>query len=362
MTRLLTRATFAVAVVIVFTSPNTWGQSPRGRAVVPGAGSLIDFVGDDFEDSNWNFVHRHPKSSREQDDRVRSPRGKSSNSRWSEGPERGQPDIVRLIDTPPAGPIGSSKALLLQTLNSGIPGYNSRDVQQDDLIADIVPRLNGGIPVSETPSFVVRVFLPNFEKWENRSGPHFGIRGSCTTTVTEHKQFLFGSRSSSKQEPYWPGMWIHFRSETSRKNDKDSAYIAIRGDRMGRDYRAMEIDQVGWWTFGMSFTPDGSVHYFAKPGLDDLTASDHIDSKYPYSYRAQQFRSFFFNVCNFNSGNNWSTPFVIDDAHLYVVNARRINSIVARKRQAAEKRMAAKQRAQEKRMAAQKRRNASRQR
>ncbi|MDC0936348.1 hypothetical protein OAS39_08675 [Pirellulales bacterium] len=345
----------AVFAITPYFASAASAQSLKGRAVVPGTGSFIDYVGDDFEGENWNFVHRHPKSSREQDDRLRSPRGKSQNGRWSEGPERGQPDTIRIIDTPPGGPIGSKKALLLQTLHSGIPGYNTRDVQQDDLIAEIVPRLRGGIPVSETPSFVVRIFLPEFDRWENRSGPHFGIRGSCTAMVSEQKTFLFSSRTSTTQEPYWPGMWIHFRSESGKKFNEDSAYIAIRGDKMGRDYRAKEIDRTGWWTFGMTFTPDGSVHYYAKPGLDDLTAADHLDSQYPYSYQARQFRSFFFDVCNFNNGQSWSTPFVIDDAELYVVRANRINSIVASKKRSAAKRMAQRQRMQQKRMAAQQR-------
>lgn len=331
------------AFLSIAASTRVEAQSPRGRAVVPGSGTYIDYVGDDFEDDSWNFVHQHPKSSREQDERLRSPRGRSTNGRWAEGPERGQPDIIRTIDTPPGGPLGSSKALLLQTLHSGIPNYNSRDVQQDDLIAEIVPRLRGGIPVSETPNFVVRVFLPDFDRWENRSGPQFGIRGSCTASVTEQKNFLFGSRSETTLEPYWPGMWIHFRSETSRQHEKDSAYIAIRGNRRGQDYRAKEIDEPGWWTFGMSFTPDGSVHYYARPGVENLTAADHIDSQYPYGYSARQFRSFFFNVCNYNDGRSWSTPFVIDDAELYVLNAGRINSIVASKRRAAERRQAQQQ-------------------
>ncbi|MEQ8208494.1 MAG: hypothetical protein RH917_01580 [Lacipirellulaceae bacterium] len=350
--RLSLAGCFVVCLACI-ASTSSQAHAQRHRAVVPGTGTKIDYVGDDFEGEGWNFIHNHPKSSREQDDRVRSPRGSATNGRWNEGPERGQPDQIQIVDTPAGGLAGSNKALMLRTLRSGIPGYNSRDVQQDDLIANLPNRLGGSIPVGETPSFVVRVYLPPAEQWENRSGPHFGIRGSTTTMTTEQKSFgLFGSRSETKAEPYWPGMWIHFRSETSRKNEKDSAYIAIRGDHMGRDYRAKEIEQFGWWTFGMSFTPDGSVHYYAKPGIEDLTAADHLDSKYPYSYHARSFRTFFFNSCNYNDGKTWSTPFIIDDPTLYVVNSRRVESIVARKKVAEEKRIAAQKRMEERRAAA----------
>jgi hypothetical protein len=85
---------------------------------------------------------------------------------------------------------------------------------------------------------------------------------------------------------------------------------------MGHDFVGPKIDQLGWWTLGMSFTPDGAVHYFARPGIDDLTASDRITSQYPYGYRAEHLDTFFFNVCSGDNGR-WSTPWIIDDAALY---------------------------------------------
>ena len=73
------------------------------RPVVPGTGTKIDYVGDDFEDTEWSFVHRFPKSSREQDHQLRSPTGYSTNGRWVEGPERGQPDHMQIVATPAGG-------------------------------------------------------------------------------------------------------------------------------------------------------------------------------------------------------------------------------------------------------------------
>ncbi|MEM9657528.1 MAG: hypothetical protein AAF961_04120 [Planctomycetota bacterium] len=353
----MTRFLAAAVASSLFVTPQAFAQRGPSRAVVPGTGTEIEFAGDDFEDPSWNFIHRMPKSSREQDEQTRGPKGTSVNGRWNEGPERGQPDQIETVAVPPFGLAGSERALLLRTLRSGIPGYNSNDVQQDDLVANCISRI-GTIPVSEIPSFTVRVYMPPFEEWENRSGPHFGIRGSASTTVTE-KSGGFFSRTETKAEPYWPGMWINFRSETSRRNDSDSAYLTVRGNTRGQDFRAAEIKEPGWWTFGMSFTGDGMVHYYAKPGIEDLTASDHITSQFPYSFRAERFRTYFFNVCNRNSGRTWSTAFVIDDPKLFVVHSRRVEQVVARKQQAAVRRAAAREQAAKRRTATRQRNSRS---
>lgn len=327
-------------------------QVSSASAFVPGTGKCIDYAGDDFEELDWAFDHRHPKSSREQDQRVRSPMGMSKNNRWHEGPERGQPDQLEVIPTPPFGLPASQRALLMRTLHSGVPGRNSNDVQQDDLIANCLERLRGDIPVGERPSCTVRVYLPPVEQWEKRSGPQFGYRASLSTIATKPGKGLFSMGSTTEVEPYWPGMWIHFRNNADKTAKTGVAYIAVRGDRLGRDFAAREITELGWWTLGMSFSPDGMVHYYASPGVDELTAADHISSQYPYSYTARDFRTYFFDVCNRNDGRTWSTPFVIDDPKLYVQNAARVESIVQRQEQQA-LRNAERQQQQEERRAAQ---------
>ena len=308
--------------------------SPSTTAVpVPGSGSKIDFVGDTFEEDDWKFYHNHPKSSREEDGRARGPLAFSGNRRMQEGPERGQPDLLEVIKTPPNGLPESKHALLIRTLHSGVPGTYSRTVQQDDLICGITTRLGSQIPVHEIPSCVVRVWLPPAEQWENRSGPHFGIRVGVRTTKLERNRGFFASGTSSVVEPYWPGMWIHFRSETSRGVESDSALIKVRGDHRGIDFPVKNIpaDQFGWWTLGMSLSPDGQIHYFARQGVDDLTSKDHLTSQFPYSFRAERLNSFFFNSCNLNDGTTWSTPFVIDDPSVYVVNSARVMQLVQRR-------------------------------
>lgn len=308
---------------------------PAASAFIPGTGTCIDYAGDDFEDTTWEFTHRMPKSSREQDERVRGPMGTSVNDRWHEGPERGQPDQIELVPTPPNGLAGSQHALVLRTLNSGIPGSHGGEVGQDDFIANCVERLRGGIPVRERPSVTVRVYLPPAAQWEQRSGPQFGFRSSLDTITTKPPKGFFSVSSGPEVEPYWPGMWIHYRAANSKNGKAGSAVIAVRGNRMGQDFVAREITEFGWWTFGMSFSPDGMVHYYASPGVDELTAEDFITSQFPYSYTAKDFRTYFFDVCNRNDGRTWSTPFVIDDPKLYVQDAGRITSIVKRQEEAA---------------------------
>jgi len=321
----------AGTLVLVVAGP--WANLAIAQVVVPGTGTLIDYVGDDFEDPEWEFVPNGAKSSREQDGQLRAPLGYSTNRRWDEGPERGYPDLLKVIATPPGGLPGSEYSLLMRTQQSGVPGRITNDVQQDDLIVDCMTRL-GTIPVSELPNCVARVYLPPPEHWENRSGPHFGFRASLSTTrQTSSRGGMFGSQTQSTAEPYWPGMWIHFRSETDRGVESDSAFIKVRGDQKGRDFKVLEIQEYGWWTLGMSFTPDGMVHFFASPGVDRLTAADHITSQYPYSFRAERFRTFFFNVCNRYDGRTWSTPLVIDEAQLYVVNASRVTALVEKQQQ-----------------------------
>ncbi|MEM7312854.1 MAG: hypothetical protein AAF497_06855, partial [Planctomycetota bacterium] len=165
---------------------------------VPGKGTLIDFVGDTFEEGDWNFVHNFPKSSREQDEQNRYPSGYSTNRRWFEGPERGQPDMMKLVETPDGGIEGSNYSLLARTRNSGIPGRLTFKVQQDDLIVDSVSRI-GRIPVQEMPSIVTRVWLPPAEEWENRTGPHFGFRGTTTATIMKTEDVKLGRFRTRKK-------------------------------------------------------------------------------------------------------------------------------------------------------------------
>ena len=84
------------------------------RPFVPGTGSEILGVADDFEDPSWSYVKRDPKSTEDIDEDQRGPMGRSTNGRWYEGIKRGHPDVVQRVLTPGGGLPGSAGALLLK--------------------------------------------------------------------------------------------------------------------------------------------------------------------------------------------------------------------------------------------------------
>ena len=290
------------------------------QPVVPGTGVKITKVGDDFEDPEWSFVHNYPKASHEMDERVRHPSGYSTNRRWMESAKRGHPDYIVRVDTPPGGIPGSQGALMLRTLYSGIPKQFTYKMQQDDFLMNTASKVGGNISVSQTPNFTTRVYLPPFEEWEQRTGVSFGIRAGCLTTKTVGGGGLFGLGTSTESEEYWPGMFIQYHCVADGKTDHNHAQIIVRSGPSGHDIFGPKIEQPGWWTFGMSFTPDGAVHYYAKPGIDNLGPQDRLTSQFPYGYRAMWFETVFFNVANMDDGKTWSTPWVVDDVSLYLAS------------------------------------------
>ncbi|MEM1228269.1 MAG: hypothetical protein AAGJ40_21475 [Planctomycetota bacterium] len=294
------------------------------RPVVPGTGSLLGGISDDFEDPSWRYIPNDPKSTEDIDDRQRGPMGKTSNGRWYEGVKRGHPDIVRRVATPPGGLPGSEGAMLLKSKFTGIPGQASGTMHQDDFICNVQYRLRRRIDVNEVPSVTTRIFLPPVAEWENRSGPHFGFRLALETTAMIEKEVgIFKiKREEIGNEIYWPGMFIEFESKDQTRKPNDYAYLRIRSNRRGGDFRGPQITSTGWWTLGMSVTPDGMVHYYAHPGVEELTAEDYITSQFPYNYQAERLRTFFYNVCSADDGRRWSTSFIIDDPKVYLLRPR----------------------------------------
>ena len=308
----------AVAVVLACASSQLSAQS-----LVPGTGHKLTQIGDDFEDEKWSYTFNLPKSSEEEDGRRRLPGGAATNGRWFEGAKRGQPDIIKRVATPEGGPEGSLGSLLLRSNQTGIPGRYSGKFKQDDFICNVSARLRSAIPIAREPSVVVRVYVPPFEQWERRYGPSFGIRTACVTHTTEKTKGKRGRYSGfgnagyrTKAEPYWPGFFIHFVPGNGA-NKPDSAYMTIRAGSRGQDLRGPKIAEPGWWTFGMSFLPNGRVEYYAHPGVEDLTAEDHITTQNPYSFRCERVNSLFFNVVSGDNGN-WSTPWIVDDAEIFI--------------------------------------------
>lgn len=295
------------------------------RPVVPGTGTLVTGVADDFEDPNWKYIPNDPKSTEDIDENQRAPTGRSTNGRWYEGIKRGHPDVVQRVPTPPGGIVGSEGALLLRSKFTGIPGQPSGQMHQDDFVANVQYRLKRRIDIAEVPSVTTRVYLPPVSEWEKRTGPHFGFRLALeTTALVEKETGLFGRKKREMDnEVYWPGMFIEFTSKATSGGEHDYASIRIRGNSRGGDFTGPQITTTGWWTLGLSVTPDGMVHYYASPGVADLTSDDYITSQFPYGYRAERFRTFFYNVCSADDGKRWSTSWIVDDPQVFLARPKR---------------------------------------
>jgi len=297
------------------------GIAPTAQAqLVPGTGNLLNY--DDLEDQSWSYVHNLPKSSKEEDETIRFPLGASNNRMWSESPKRGSPDVVKRIETPAGGLVGSTGSLYLRTRDSGIPGRPGYKQAQDDFILAARP-----VAVSYSPNFVVRVFLPEFSAWEQRQGVSFGIRAGMQGIMTKQKPSGLGRRlmrggarthTVTEMEPYYPGFFIAFNPVSANPEFKeDHAQILLRSDGNGHEVAGPKITQTGWWTFGMSVTPDSRCHYYAHAGIADLTAADFLYSSLPYGIPGDHFNTIFFNVCSADNASNWSTPWIIDDPKVF---------------------------------------------
>lgn len=283
----------------------------HAAGIVPGTGYVLTAVGDQFEDPEWEYQFNLPKGSGDVDKQLRRPFGFSKNGRFYEGTDRGQPDFVKRVPTPPGGIPGSTGALLIASHFTGIPDRATGERAQDDLFLAVDSRLGRYVPVSQRPNFVVRVFLPELSEWEQRTGSSFGVRATCRGETNDKKK--------EPTEPYWPGMFFNYYSGT-RRNPEPEVWLAVRARESGQDYKKIKVNQLGWWTLGMSFTPDGRVHYYAKPGIENLTAADHVASHYPYGYKNLYFINVFFDVFSQNDGRKGSTPWIIDDPTVYVMN------------------------------------------
>lgn len=310
-------------VIFIFVGLLAGRGKVQAQGFVPGTGQKVTEVGDDFEDPEWEYIPNLPKASSVQDKNPRYPTGEAKNGRVFESAYRGQPDIVARVPTPPGGLPGSKGSLKMRSWLTGIPGAPSYKMQQDDLLVNGSGRLGYSIPVGWRPSVVVRVFMPPFEQWEKRSGSTFGFRADCVTTVTKKdekelpdgRKISFG-RARRRQEQYWPGFFVQFNRKADGATE-DSAVLLIRSDEMGQDLVGPRITESGWWTLGMSFTPDGAVHYYASPGVDNLTPKDYLTSRHPYGFRCETLNTCFFNICSMDDGKTWSTEWIIDDPSLY---------------------------------------------
>jgi hypothetical protein len=280
----------------------------KRRLIVPGMGPRVNKTGDDFEDAKFVYYPQHPKSSWNIDDEVRAPGSSSSNNLWVEGAKRGTPDVVKRIPTPPGGIAGSKGSLMIQTLSSGVPGDLSNEDQQDDLLHNVAGQIGREIPFSWSPNVHCRVYIPPVAQWERKNGATFAFRTGAQ-----------GLTPDRDYDEFWPGIFFWMQREKAADGQiKPTIRADVRADEYGRDLPMVIFQPGTWCTLGISMTADGRSHFFAREGVGDLTADDHLGSYMCYNWRGVSFTTFFFNVMNFDNGRSWSTPWVVDNAFLHV--------------------------------------------
>ena len=300
-----------------------WADPP------PGSGRRLDRYSDTFEEPGWNYNDNNPKLHNQYHDPGsgwtnaipdrNAPLGVSVNGKWQEGTVRGHPDIVERTNTPRRGPSGSRYALRLRTRNSGTPGLTEGTVQQDDLLlSSATDNLLSNLPLGNGLSVVTRIYLPKLKKWEKRQGYHMGFRVS----VSGHKA---GATPGSQN--YWPGIWFWLKQDEDGNNEHFR--LVLRANNEGQDVMATEkkYTRTGWWTIGMTFNRDGSMSYYASPGVDDLTDDDllvfrqgsqsRVATYTPYNIMFDDLDFLFFSMANIDG--QWSTEFIIDDISVYAV-------------------------------------------
>ena len=310
-----------VAGVLAVATLMVGGVSIANAQVVPGTGERLTEIGDDFEDEKWGYVPNLPKSSNNIDHQVRYPSGQSNNNRWFESLLRGQPDIVERVETPAGGLPNSKGAMKLRSVQTGIPGAPSFKMQQDDFIMNGNNRFGGTIPNMWTPNVVARVYMPPFEQWERRTGSSFGFRIETMTHVWKPATGkLFKKVGKTRQlDQAWPGMFVQLNCKSDSPNKEDNAVFVIRANENGNDFVAGPvITEPGWWTMGMTLSPDGRVHYYATKGTGPLRPTDRIASTMPYGEPNLQMNTLFFNVMSADNGRTWSTDWIVDDVEVFI--------------------------------------------
>ena len=189
--------------------------------------------------------------------------------------------------------------MLFQTLHSGIPGTLTHQQQQDDLLHNIAG--DGG---DDSRELEPELHLPRVCAADQVLGA--ARRGDVRLS---HGLGCNGATRSIGRASFCT--WSGSRRTASRRR---SVRAWIRADNGGRDMPSLTFEPETWITMGISHTPDGAVHFFLRPGIDDLTKEDCVGSYWCYGYRAHTFQTFFFNVINMDDGRSVSTPWIVDDA------------------------------------------------
>lgn len=250
----------------------------------------LDVLCDDFEDKDWHYDYQKHVCYR---------------GFWRTD-DRGEPDLLKHVDTPIGGKVGSTGALEMRTNQND----NDRDPTQDDLLTvEFKDKLGRELTRADQPVFIVRVWLPPFDQW------NIGLT-------------IFGFRQTARlndNSDYYQSIWLahnghkplfFLRNGIAYPNGTQVAF---------NDDRRYIVTQPGWWTLAIAYDEKGAGHYYASPSTDSPTERNRmvdttqfrtiggIDSPF------MDHMGYSFFSLGYPGEEKISPRFVIDDYEVWVV-------------------------------------------
>lgn len=268
-----------------------------GQAI-PGTGTRIEPLSDDFEDPDWAFDYSTQTS---------------LNRLWKKG-RRGSPEILERVSPPAGGLANQDGALRIRTVDQDDDGY---PIQEDLVTAQYDKILSENPQRKDLPSVIARIFLPPSDP-EGPAWSYIGLRMEARSTNQE-----------VAIPRYYPSIWIHQSNDASGK----SAYaVRVRlGDGPTRDQLVGSLPGPGWYTVGVAFDADGIGHYYIGEGADPLTPEDKIydTSRFPGGSdpRLDYLWYHFFSIGG-TQGPTTTADFRIDDVGFYTGSGRSLDRLV----------------------------------
>jgi hypothetical protein len=272
-----------------------------------GCASVSNFLGrtervgnlcDDFENPKWKYNHQKHRSSNG------FWRG-SAGEKGSDISDRGDPAILERVTPPEDGKSGSTGALKIGT---NIPDDDNNPKQEDLRTLYFEEKLKRKLTRADQPVFIMRVWLPPFDKW----GEYYSFG------------FRLEAQSSNTSDSYYPSIWLKY-------NNRDGPHFFFRifyldGSKMRyHEEYGRPIKQSGWWTLAIAFDEKGTCYYYARPGVDALTEESKIfdDTQFMAKYGIRALLMDRVNAGLFSLGypeeGNITPRFVIDDYEVRVV-------------------------------------------
>ena len=251
-------------------------------AGVPGYGTVIDAISDEFEPPwSYDYVNNY-----------------SSNGLWYV-PFRGPPEILELVAPPDGAVDGTTTALRLRSIDDGDDGYPGAE----DLVTVFYDTTALGrlLERAENPSYVAWIHLPPINTWPTGQNS-FGFRVAAWDSTLISETNVHGE--------YYPSLW------TYRGTDGKGYLVARVGDGFTPDLIIGEFTSTGWFTFGISWDAEGRTEYYAAEGRGTLTSDDLIYTDTLSDRRIEQAVYHFFSL-RFPATGALSPDFLADRCRVF---------------------------------------------